>query len=706
MIPSALVPVAEQAAPWPALRDELQLSRAGVNRDGSPAWHLADPVRNLFYRLGWLEIEILRRWQLGSVGKIAGEIRAQTTLQPEEEDVEDFIGFLLRQQLLRTARYRPALSLWKKLLHSYLFVRIPLIHPDNLLLKMLPLVSPLFSPAFLLLTLLVAMSGIFLAARQWDSVVASLHNSISWHGALAFAVALVFSKCWHEFGHALTATRKGVRVGHMGIALLVMLPMAYTDTGESWKLSRSRDRLKIASAGIVAELILAAWATLLWSLAPEGGIKNALFFLATTAWVMTVVVNASPFMRFDGYYILSDWLDFPGLHERAGNWAKRSMRWYLWGLQDPTPDNVTPAFSRFLIIFAFVTWIYRLLLFIGIAVVVYHAFFKVLGVILFLVEIMTFVVQPMLREIQICWSRRHEMKLFQRWRLLGILALACAVIFIPWSGKVTLSGVLEAGMVQPVYTPYAARLVKVLVNDGEKIEAGQPLFELEALLPETESNKAEELRLAWEANARGALGLTKEGPARQVLAENMIRQYSLQHDAGSHELQRLRLLATTAGVAEDIDHTLTAGSWVSPATHIANVVNYQHWRVKALVGEEDLTRLRAGATAKVWGKGRWQPLSGEVISIDNNAVTRLPSLLLAKDHGGPLTLNSASAKKDLRPEGVWYRISIEGKTEDPGVLREGLVNVSIDSEKQSFAHRWFNSAMLMLIQQSGLGKEG
>jgi putative peptide zinc metalloprotease protein len=125
----------------------------------------------------------------------------------------------------------------------------------------------------------------------------------------------------------------------------------------------------------MAELMLAAWATLFWSFAPEGNVKGALFFLAT-AWVLTVAVNASPFMRFDGYFILSDTLDYPGLHERAGNWAKRWLRWHLLGLEDPIPDNVSPAFARFLTLFAFATWVYRLLLFVGIALVVYNAFLR------------------------------------------------------------------------------------------------------------------------------------------------------------------------------------------------------------------------------------------------------------------------------------------------------------------------------------------
>ena len=693
------------AATLPPLRDELHIHPAGNNRDGSPAWHLADPVRNLFFRLGWLEFEMVRRWALGSAPQIAEAISRETTLTVEEEDVTLFLRFLQQQQLLRHSSFKSRPPLWKRILHGYLFIRLPLIRPEKALRRFLPWVCWLFSVPFLLVTLLAALSGLVLAARQWDSVQAALHGALSWNGALAFAVALIFSKCWHELGHAFVATRHGVRVGHMGVALLVLWPMAYTDTGESWKLSRSQHRLAIASAGIVAELMLAGWATLFWSFAPEGNVKNALFFLATTAWVMTVAVNASPFMRFDGYYILSDWLDCPALHERAGNWAKRWMRGHLLGLDDPLPDNVSPAFSRFLTLFAFATWIYRLTLFIGIALVVYHAFFKALGLVLFFIEIITFVVHPLFRELRIWHMRRQEVKPARLLRLCIMLLALGLTVFLPWSRQVSLHGVMEAGVAQPVYTPYAAQLEKVRVKDGDTVTVGQTLFELVAPLPGDEKAKAQALNQAWQASARGAMALNKDGAAKQVLAEQMARQYATQQQASVVELQRLQLLATQKGVVHDVVQTLHAGSWVSPGTRIASVVDPYHWRVKALVSETDLSRLRPQAKAKVYVEGQWQTVQGTIVAIDHDAVKRLPNLMLAQPHGGPVALNPTLAAKELRPAAVWYRVVIEGTSTRP-LTQEQRVQVDVSSEPQSFAHGWINSAMLMLIQQTGFGKEG
>jgi len=691
---------------WPTLRDELQIHPAGVNRDGSPAWHLADPVRNLFFRIGWFEFEMLRRWAMADAQAIADSIRADTTLAPEAADVSDFVQFLQRQELTGDTSPRPPRPLWRWLLHNYLFIRIPLVRPERWLRRCLPAVSWLFGLRFMLLTAAVAITGLVLAARQWDVVQANLRGAMSWDGVVAFTGALVFSKLWHELGHAFTATRFGVRVGHMGVALLVMLPMAYTDTGESWKLAQSRRRLAIASAGILAELVLAAWATFLWSFAPEGNLKNALFFLGTTAWVLTLAVNASPFMRFDGYFILADALDYPGLHERAGRWAKRWVRWYLLGIVDPPPDVVSPAFARGLTVLAFATWLYRFTVFLGIAVIVYHAFFKALGLALFLVEIVTFVVRPIHMELKTWWARRAEVDPRRLRRWLGVLGVLALAVLVPWSGRITAPGVLDAGVEQPIYAPYAARLDTIRVTEGAHVNAGQLMFELAAPLPDADRDKARAMRDAYENAARGAMALDDNGVARQVMAEQMARQYGAQQSASTAELQRLWLTAHSGGVIRDLDPTLHAGSWVSPHTRIATLVDGTHWRVQALIAETDRRRLAPGAAATVYVDGQWGKRAGRIVAVDSSAAVHLPSLLLAKNHGGPIPLNPTAPAGELRPAGAWYRVIIEGDGAAAPVLAEGRATVRLHGQRQSLAGRWIDSAVLLLLQQTGMGKDG
>lgn len=702
---AAGVGVAAAPPPWPALRDELDIHAAGRNRDGSPAWHLSDPVRNQFFRIGWLEFEMLQHWGLGDPVRIAEAVAATTTLAPEPEDVVEFAMFLKQQQLLRTAQPKRATSTGHWLLQNYLFIRVPLVRPERFLRKALPYIQWMFGTRFLVATLIAAVLGLIFAARQWDVVQANLRGALTWDGVFAFAGALVFSKCWHEFGHAFMATRHGVRVGHMGVALLVMWPMAYTDTGESWKLERSQRRLAIASAGVMAELVLAAWCTLLWSFAPDGNFRNALFFLGTTAWVLTLAVNASPFMRFDGYFILADALDYPGLHERAGRWAKRWLRRTFLGIEDPRPDAVSRPFAAFLTGFAFTTWLYRLTLFVGIAVVVYHAFFKAMGLILFLVEIVTFVVKPMQYEVRVWWHRRAEIRWPVARRWLAVLGVAALVLLVPWSSTIHGDGVVEAGFEQPLFTPYPAQMDKVLVHDGQAVKRGDVLFELSAPAPQDDGAKADALREAYESAARGASSLDRDGVAKQVVADRMAEQYTAQSAASAAELHRLRVVATGDGVVRDLDETLRPGSWVASSARMGTLVGGTRWRVEALVSEADRARLSVGSDATVFPKGAATPLHGKVVTVDNGALEHLPSLALAKERGGPIPLNPTAPPKELRPAAVWYRIRIEGEGTAP-VTTEQLATVHIDGKRESLGRRWIDSALLILLQQTGLGKDG
>ena len=709
---TAAVPVGAGAAPvaaggmgrrkpWPALREELQLEPANNNRDGSPAWHVCDPVRNLFFRIGWLEFEILQRWSMGDARRIAADIAARTTLAATPEHVESLQAFLLHHQLVRAARPKAAVPAWRWLLDNYLFIRIPLVRPQQWLDRLLPRVRWLYTPGFVIATLLAALAGLLLAARQWDAVLAQLRGALSWEGILGFAGALIVSKLLHELGHALTATRHGVRVGHMGIAFLVLWPMAYTDTGESWKLERSKQRFAIAAAGICTELALAAWCTLLWAFLPDGDARNALFFLATTAWVLTLAVNGSPFMRFDGYYMLTDALDFPGLHERAGQQARRALRRWLLDLHEPAPEVLSTGLRRFLIGFAFATWIYRFILFLGIALLVYHAFFKALGVFLFVVEIAVFIGRPVMAELRVWHARRAEIPVRRRLLLIATLGLAAGLLLLPWQSRISAPGVVRA-FEQPVFAPYGAQLIALDITEGSTVTPGQRLLTLDAPAQGSARDKAAALASAYADTARGALGLDQAQAARLALAEQQASRWQAERSARDAELQRLQLIARHAGVVRDLDPLLAPGVWVAPSQPIAVVVDAQRWRAEVLVSERQRQRLLEDQPATLVIEGRPRKLQGRILAIDGSAVRRLPHLLLAQPHGGPIPLNPSAPAAALEPAAVWFRVIVEGRIDEgpplPGVR---AVSARLEGQRESLASQWLDAAVATLIQQAG-----
>src|SRR3954464_15942131 len=206
----------------------------------------------------------------------------------------------------------------------------------------------------------------------------------------------------------------------MGVAFRVLWPYLYTDTSEGWKLADRRKQLVIALAGVAAELALAVVCTFLWALSPEGAARSVFFVLASTTWMMTLAVNVSPFMRFDGYFALSDFLDFPNLHERNIACARWWMRKTFFGLVESTPEPTLRAGQRALLIaFAYITWLYLFTVFIGFALLVYHIAFKLLGILLMLVEIVWFVARPVGNEVAYLWRARRAAQ--AAWRPVGAI---------------------------------------------------------------------------------------------------------------------------------------------------------------------------------------------------------------------------------------------------------------------------------------------
>ena len=452
------------ALPMP-LREDLRLHEAAPEGDGSPAWSIQDPLSNRFYRIGWFEFECLLRLP-GAPAAIAEDISRSTPLAADAEMVTSFVDFLQRHHLLRPgeaslqgfARDARQLSWknWQWWLHHYLFIRVPLVKPDRVLSRCLPWVRPLLSLPALFLILAGSLLGLFLVARQWDEFTHALSDSFTPAGMAAFALALMISKLCHELGHALMATRHGVRVAHMGVALVVLWPMLYTDTSESWRLRSSRQRLAVSSAGIVVELALAGLATLAWALAPDGIFRQAMLYLATTGWLLTLALNASPFMRFDGYFILTDLLDFPNLHERAGVLARAWLRKTLFGVTAPDSENLSLTARRALIAFALFTWLYRFTLFLGIAVAVYLLFFKALGIFLFAVEIAWFIVMPVWRELKDWRDLWPAVTTGHRRRLGLILLVLLFLLAFPWSFDIKAPAWAMAESRQLVFAPMAA----------------------------------------------------------------------------------------------------------------------------------------------------------------------------------------------------------------------------------------------------------
>lgn len=701
--------------PLPPLRDELQLFEAARNHDGTPAWMIQDPVNNRFYRIGWLEFEMLVHWSGNDAATLIRAINETTPLNLTPDDVRHMLSFLSENQLLRLdqpadvanavqqkARQRRSPLEW--LVHNYLFFRVPLVRPQAALARLKPWLERVNMAWVALVVGLLTLAGLYLVSRQWDQFTHTLIDHFTWTGLLGYGVALLLAKTVHEMGHALVATRYGVRVAHMGVAFLVMFPMLYTDTGESWRLQSSRQRLAIASAGIGIELALAGICTLLWSLAPDGALRNGLFFLATTSWVMTLAINASPFMRFDGYFILSDLLDMPNLHQRSGALARVWLRRVLLGWNDPWPEHQAPDRRRALIAFALTTWVYRLVVFLGIALMVYLFFFKVLGIVLMLLEIHWFIARPVMQELKQWRDRRGEIAPRRRWWLAGLVAGGLILLLVPIQSRVEAYGVLRAAGQHTLHAPFGARITQMPTR--RTFQAGDVVFVLDSEALGIAQDRSRQLAQAREVQLQGLIGLPDGEQQRQSI-ESQKAVHEAEARLNLDERSRLVLRAPLAGTLVDVDPQLAESVWVGPRQPLGVVVAPARWVVDALVPEADLERVAPGQTVRLRTLSRsTQWFDGRVAAVDVARTTVLPDAMLEARFGGPLAtvpgprLPGQTQLSDHVARDALFRVRIEVDGA-PAELMTSTVRVQIDGASHSLLTRIGRSVAAVLIRESG-----
>jgi len=444
----------------------------------------------------------------------------------------------------------------------------------------------------------------------------------------------------------------------MGVAFLVMFPMAYTDVNDVWQLKSRRQRLTVGAAGIMTELSIAAWATLLWAILPDGALRTGVFLLATTTWISTVVINASPFLRFDGYFLVMDALELPNLHKRAFDLARWDLRERLFGLGDPVPEYHSVKRSKFLKAFAWGTWIYRVVVFSGIAVLVYLMFPKPLGPLLAWVELYWFIFKPILGELKIWNEHRSDIVRTRRSLLtLLLLLLLAGLVSVPWDRRIDAVAVLKPAEQYNLTLRSAARLESIVVESGSRVEQGMLVARFEN--PDLEYERRQlEIRLA---------GIERLLENRSVNDELRERSQELTSDAAKiqsqikgidEKLAALDIKAPSTGRIYWNDLDLNAGIWLEERTTLGQLVVEDRPVLIAYVDQLNLSRIEVGDTGKLFvDSGMTPPLNVELTEISTDASRVLNDKMLGSVNGGDILARSRGDQ--VIPETAIYQLRLE-----------------------------------------------
>ncbi|MBF0480315.1 MAG: hypothetical protein HQK81_05470 [Desulfovibrionaceae bacterium] len=470
----------------PVLRPDIEVHQGPAAPDGSPTYTVHDPLMRTFDKIGWAEAEVFARLRRPTtLGSLLAALERNTTLRVTGRDVAEFCMEAVKKGLTTQTLTRPPEELLSEyerarihplqwLLHHYLYFRVPILRPDAFLTRALPRARLLASRPALGVYALIALAGLAMCLERLDEYFSTFNYFFNFQGLFAFGLCVAAIKAVHEFSHAFTAKSLGLRVPVMGLAFIVMWPVAYCDVTDAWKIADRRKRLAITAAGMIAELAIAGMALTGWALTGTGVLHGVFFVISSSSILSTILVNINPAMRFDGYFLLMDLTGIDNLQPRAFALTRWFARKWLLGVDAPSPDpDIRGRALTLALVYTAYTWLYRLGLYLGIAVLVYHKFTKVLGIFLFCVEIGWFLVAPLWGEARVWLQLRKTTGVNRRNLLLAaVLGVAFLWAALPLPRRISVPAVLVAAKNLAVYAPFPGELQGVAAGRGSRVAKG------------------------------------------------------------------------------------------------------------------------------------------------------------------------------------------------------------------------------------------
>lgn len=702
----------DHAAPLPALRPELEFLPGAPNAAGQSMFLIHDPLRHRFVQVDALTRDLIGLFPtVQSRAQLAQAAETELTTTLDDKEVDRLISFLQAHELTQ----EPNRGGWRfyahrdqtqskaslsKLAHRYLFFRIPLWRPQRFLELTYPVFGLLLTRVFAILTLLVGTAGIYLASRQWDNFFSTFSHLFNWEGLALFAISIIAVKGLHELAHAYVAVRYGCKVPTIGVAFMLLTPMPYTDVTDAWRLRDRRRRLAVDAAGISAELVIAAYATFFWAFLPEGPAKSVAFMLATVGWLMSLAINLNPFMRFDGYYILSEFTGIENLQPRAFAVLRWRLREILFALNAPCPEQLSRASVNWLFVYGVAIAVYRLFLYVGIALIVYHITFKVLGVILFLIEIVFLVLRPVWNEIQEWIAMRGKIAQGSRWLISAmVLAALVAVMVVPWSGSVTVPALLGHSGRIPLHAKQPAQIAALDLEPGAVVGKGKILVRLVAPAIDNKLRQVERkielvrLRLGRRTADRTDLDAT-------IVLERELAALQTQRGGLLKERADLEVRAPVNATVLEVADNLHVGRWVDTETRLALLGEGNRIEAVGYLRESDVARVEIGTTGVLIPDEPTAPrLRIRLVSISATGAETISHPELTSEFGGPIAVERGDNDRLIPRSGAYLvKFAVEGAPPRTGMVR-GIIH--LDGKPESLAARFWRQTLKVLAREAG-----
>ncbi len=705
--------------------------------EGRTFYVLKDPVSLRYYRLKENEHYLLQYLNGKSTLEDAQK-SYEEHYRPERLKLEDLEGFaqqLIKAGLAQNESPKAGKQLFEnrkkrrrtELLQTFtniLYIKIPVIDPDRLLKGMTSSLGWIFSMWFFVLSVgLMAAAGLLVATHfdTFRSKLPDYHSFFQFKTVVYLWVALAVVKVIHEFGHGLSCKRFGGEVHEMGLLFLCFSPAMYCNVSDAWKLPSKWHRIIISFAGIYVELVIAAIATFVWWNTPsQPFINNLSLSLMIVCSVSTVVFNANPLMRYDGYYVLADWLEIPNLREKSNRFLSNLALDHCLGVE-VQPEPYMELWRKVLfVVYAIVSYIYKWVVTFGILWFMYNFLrpykLEVISTLLALASLASMAGWPLWRLAKNIY-RRGRLPDMKRWRVLASSAVLGAALLFLFLVPVPISRIRGNGLVQAfpedlakVFIRYPGILEKLHVRDGQVVQKGDVLAEL--------TNRELDGKIR---------GLKTDVTVAQTRIDNLIREYSAStaqnkrgeidqqitqalgdRDKASAELRGLQkiqqrelvLRAPRAGVIsgapriDDIGQTKEK----DPNQPFCTITHPGRVRICLPVETPEFNQLkenlmaRTGAereqllasmpvTLRVQGRD-WQTWKGRLRPLPESEAREVP-MALSNRGGGPVAVKGSPRTQTLVPQTQQYLVYVEILNPDEAIIPGAMAQVKIHCKAET-----------------------
>lgn len=483
----------------------------------------------------------------------------------------------------------------KKLMSRYLnpmSLRFPLVDPDRFL-TWANRFPHLYKGGWgMLFWLAVVLPALFLAPMHWPDLTENFSEQLlAMDNLLLMAVVFPLLKSLHELGHGLAAKSRGGEVHEMGIMLLVFFPIPYVEASSSSAFVKKTDRMLVGAAGMLTELFVAAVAFFLWLLLEPGLARSLAYNTIVLASVSTLLFNANPLLRYDGYYILADWAEIPNLGTRSTQYWKYLAERYLLDVPKSEPPQATPGERRWFIGYAPLAFAYRMFVLFGIALFVAQQYF-IVGVLLAIWGLVASLGMPWFKIARALLTEPRFASRGARIRgVLGgtVLALYLLLFVLPLPYHTHADGVLRLPEQALLRADAAGFVTRSLARPGDPLRPGDPV--LESVNPELAADLDAQLARLEEARARfdAAWGVNPAEAARQ---EEEVRREQASVARLRERLANLTLRAGASGrlLLEHPDDL--PGRYLKQGEVVGYVVGSYVPVVRVVVGQEAVDQVR------------------------------------------------------------------------------------------------------------------